>query len=236
MDKSNNKIWITGASSGIGKSAAILFANSGYEVYATARRKDKLSELSNDLKGSNLTHQSTLDVCLKEDVFSFVDQHFTADGISCLINNAGITSFKRLEHSSVEEIEKIIETNLLGAIYAIKAVLPLMIKQNEGTIINILSVVTEKVFTHSSAYSASKAGLKAFSQVLREEVRKYNIRVINIYPAATDTNIWSDEVRVKHAERMMKSSDVAETILSVYKQTGNIVTEEIVLRPIEGDL
>ncbi len=236
MAKSNNKIWITGASSGIGKSTAILFANSGYEVYATARSKEKLSELSHELKEGNVIYQSTLDVCLKEDVFSFVDKHFTSSGISCLINNAGITSFKRFEHSSVEEIEKIIETNLLGAIYTIKAVLPLMINQNGGTIINILSVVTEKVFTHSSAYSVSKAGLKAFTQVLREEVRKYNIRVINIYPAATDTNIWSDDVRAKQAERMMKSSDVAEAILAVYQQTGNIVTEEIVLRPIEGDL
>jgi len=231
-----DKIWITGASSGIGKSTALIFANSGYSVYATARRGEKLSELSNEIKDGSLIYQSSLDVCLKEDVFSFVEKNFTRNGINCLINNAGVTSFRRADHTSVEDIQKIIETNLLGAIFAIKAVLPLMIKQNNGTIINILSVVTEKIFTQSSAYSASKAGLKAFTQVLREEVRKYNIRVLNVYPAATNTDIWSDDVRLKHADHMMKSADVAEAILSIYKQAGNIVTEEIVLRPIEGDL
>lgn len=236
MPQLKENIWVTGASSGIGKSTAILFAKSGYNVFATARREEKLSELSVELKEGSLINQSSLDVCLKEDVFSFVEKNFTTNGINCLINNAGVTSFQRVEHTSIEDIEKIINTNLLGAIFAIKAVLPLMLKQNNGTIINILSVVTEKVFTHSSAYSASKAGLKAFVQVLREEVRKNNIRVINVYPAATNTDIWSDDVRTKHADRMMKVSDVAESIFSIYKQTGNIVTEELVLRPIEGDL
>lgn len=236
MNSSTDKTWITGASSGIGKSTAILFAEAGYNVYTTARREEKLMELSTEIKVGCLIEQSTLDVCLKEDVFSYVDKNFAKNGIDCLINNAGITSFRRVENTKVEEIEKIIETNLLGSIYSIKAVLPLMIKQNRGTIINILSVVTEKIFTQSSAYSASKAGLKAFAQILREEVRKYNIRVINVYPAATNTDIWSDDLRSKHAHRMMKASEVAESILSIYKQTGNIVTEEIVLRPIEGDL
>lgn len=236
MSQLNENIWVTGASSGIGKSTAIMFANSGYNVFATARREEKLSELVYELKEGNLINQSSLDVCLKDDVFSFVEKNFATKGIDCLINNAGVTSFRRVENTSVDDIEKIIETNLLGAIYTIKAILPLMIKQNRGTIINILSVVTEKIFTQSSAYSASKAGLKAFTQVLREEVRKYNIRVINVYPAATNTDIWSDDVRTKQADRMMKASEVAKSILSIYKQTGNIVTEEIVLRPIEGDL
>ncbi|MDP3150156.1 MAG: SDR family oxidoreductase [Ignavibacteria bacterium] len=236
MPRIKENIWLTGASSGIGKSTAILFSNSGYNVFATARREEKLSELLNEIKEGSFIHQYSLDVCLKEEVFSFVEKNLAVSGIDCLINNAGITSFRGVEHISVEDIEKIIETNLLGAIYTIKAVLPLMIKQNRGTIINILSVVTEKVFTRSSAYSASKAGLKAFTQVLREEVRKYNIRVINVYPATTNTDIWSDDVRSKYAERMMKASDVAESLLSIYKQTGNIVTEEIVLKPILGDL
>jgi len=153
-----------------------------------------------------------------------------------LINNAGITSFKKVEHNSLEDIESIIQTNLLGSIYTIKAVLPLMIKKNKGTIINILSVVTEKIFQQSGAYSASKAGLKAFSQVLREEVRKYNIRVINVYPAATNTDIWSEENKTKFAHRMMNPADIAKMVISIYEHPGNVVTEEIVLRPIEGDL
>ena len=236
MSGSKENIWVTGASSGIGKSIAIAYANSGYNVFATARRRDELNLLSSSVQEGAIISIDQLDICSKENVYSFVDKTFAGSGIDCLVNNAGITSFNKIENNLIEEIESIIQTNLTGAVYAIKAVLPLMIKKNKGTIINILSVVTEKIFQQSGAYSASKAGLKAFSQVLREEVRKYNIRVINVYPAATDTGIWSDDTRSKHSNRMMKPTDVADAILSIYKQTGNIVTEEIVLRPIEGDL
>ena len=83
--------------------------------------------------------------------------------------------------------------NLLGSIYTTKAVLPEMIKRKSGTIINILSVAAKTVFTNSSIYTASKSGLEAFGKVLREEVREYNIRVINIFPGATATEIWSKE-------------------------------------------
>lgn len=236
MPHVKGKIWITGASSGIGKSVAIAFANSGYNVYATARRKETLELLSDAIQERAAINYYQVDISSKEDVFSFVDKTFGGEGIDCLINNAGITSFMKVEQNSIEDIESIIQTNLLGSIYTIKAVLPLMIKKNKGTIINILSVVTEKIFQQSGAYSASKTGLKAFSQVLREEVRKYNIRVINVYPAATNTNIWSEKNKIKFAHRMMNPNDVANMILSIYKQTGNLVTEEIVLRPIEGDL
>ncbi|PIW98179.1 MAG: hypothetical protein COZ80_12005 [Ignavibacteria bacterium CG_4_8_14_3_um_filter_37_9] len=229
-------IWVTGASSGIGKSLALSFANAGYYVCATARRKEKLELLTGAIQEGEVIRSFSLDISSKENVLSFVDKTFGEDGIACLINNAGITSFKKVEHNSLEDIEKIIQTNLLGSIYTIKAVLPLMIKKNKGTIINILAVVTEKIFQQSGAYSASKAGLKAFSQVLREEVRKYNIRVINVYPAATNTDIWSEENKTKFAHRMMNPADIAKMVISIYEHPGNVVTEEIVLRPIEGDL
>jgi len=236
MDSSNDKIWITGASSGIGKSLSLVFAKNDYSVYATSRDEDKLSKLHDAVDRKEKLKITSLDISSHQSVFNFVDQTFADEGIDCLINNAGITSFKKTEHNSINEIDGIIQTNLLGAIYATNAVLPLMLKKQRGTIINILSVVTEKVFLQSSLYSASKAGLKAFSKVLREEVREKNIRVINIYPGATETEIWSEKSREKFAHRMMKPDEVAEIILSLYKQPWNMVTEEIVLRPILGDL
>lgn len=236
MDSSKDKIWITGASSGIGKSLSLVFAKNDYSVYATSRDEDKLSKLYVAVDRKEKLKITSLDISSHQSVFNFVDQTFADEGIDCLINNAGITSFKKTEHNSINEIDGIIQTNLLGAIYATNAVLPLMLKKQRGTIINILSVVTEKVFLQSSLYSASKAGLKAFSKVLREEVREKNIRVINIYPGATETEIWSEKSREKFAHRMMKPDEVAEIILSLYKQPWNMVTEEIVLRPILGDL
>jgi len=124
----------------------------------------------------------------------------------------------------------------MGAIYCIKAVLPKMIENGGGTIINISSVVTKKVFTNSTAYAASKLGLKGYTDSLREELRKYNIRVIDIIPGATVTSMWSSEIRKVNSERMMTPEEIANVIVWTYLQKGNLVSEEILLRPIQGDL
>jgi short-subunit dehydrogenase len=125
---------------------------------------------------------------------------------------------------------------LLGAIYSIKNVLPHFIENGGGTIINVNSIITQKFFTNSSAYAASKMGLLGYSKVLREEIRKYNIRVVDIIPGTTETPMWPSDVRKKHSERMMSSEDIARVIVWAYLQKNNIVSEEIVLRPIQGDL
>jgi len=230
-------IWITGASSGIGKAAARLFVNNGYTVIASARREEKLKELVEELAGAS--GKITAVQCDVENpaeietAYKIISAEYEVD---CLINNAGITSFKPFEFNTPEEINSIINTNLFGSIYTIRAVLPGMIKKGGGTIINLLSVITEKVFKNSSIYSASKSGLLSFSNVLREEVRKHNIRVINITPGATETEIWSEEMRDKFSHRMMNPREIAELILFAYKQQGSVVIENISARPILGDL
>ena len=119
---------------------------------------------------------------------------------------------------------------------AIKAVLPQMISNRSGTIINILSVVTKKTFTKSSVYAASKMGLLGYTNSLREEVRKHNIKVINVMPGATATAMWSKDMRSEYSERMMTSEDIARVLVWAFLQKENLVTEELLLRPIEGDL
>jgi short-subunit dehydrogenase len=161
---------------------------------------------------------------------------YSTHKIDCLINNAGITSFKLAEEDSIKDIDDIINTNLFGSIYTIKAVLPKMIEQGGGTIINILSIVTKKVFTNSSAYAASKNGLMAYTNVLREEVRKYKIKVINIIPGATVTPMWSQVIRKESSERMMNTENIARLLVWAFLQKENMISEEIVVRPIEGDL
>jgi 3-oxoacyl-[acyl-carrier protein] reductase len=230
-------IWITGGSSGIGKAAAKEFARIGNTVFATARRVVELERLSKELKEENLDIEiMSCNVASNQNVEQTAKKIFTSGRIDCLINNAGITSFKSAEANSINEIIDVINTNLLGSIYTIKSVLPKMIEQGYGTIINILSVVTQKVFTKSSVYSASKAGLLAYTNSLREEVRKQNIRIINILPGATETPIWSQEIRKQHGERMMNPEDIAQLLVWIYLQKKNLVTEEIVIRPIQGDL
>lgn len=237
MSELQKSVWITGASSGIGKQLAIEFAKNGETVLATARRisliENYCKELDEFSKNIIPYEVNIADLSSIQNFFNWLNRKFF---ISTLVNNAGVTSFKTAEKDSAQEIKEIVDTNLLGSIYAIKTVLPAMIENNSGTIINILSVVTQKIFTGSSAYSASKAGLKAYADSLREEVRKNNIRVINISPGAAKTAIWHTSVLEKHSHRMMSPEDIAKFVYQAYSQKNNLVAEEIVMRPLQGDL
>ena len=230
-------IWITGASSGIGKATASEFARVGSHVFASSRRINELQRLNSELKIEKLSVDVfPCNVASSANVDQTVKKIIASGRIDCLVNNAGITSFKKAESNTIQEINDIINTNLLGSIYAIKYVLPHMIEHGGGTIINVLSIVTKRIFTNSSAYSASKMGMLGYTNSLREEVRKHNIRIINVIPGATETPIWSAEVRKEKIGRMMTSEDVGRLIVWLYLQRGNMVTEEIVVRPITGDL
>ncbi len=237
MSKEKPGIWITGASSGIGRAAAIEFAITGAKVFASGRRAAELERINTELDTDKISVEVfPCNVASSTNVDQTVKKILANSKIDCLINNAGITSFKLAEENSINEINDIINTNLLGSIYAIKAVLPQMISNRSGTIINILSVVTKKTFTKSSVYAASKMGLLGYTNSLREEVRKHNIKVINVMPGATATAMWSKDMRSEYSERMMTSEDIARVLVWAFLQKENLVTEELLLRPIEGDL
>ena len=241
MSKKKKGIWVTGSSSGIGKDTAKEFARVGYKVFVSARRTSELERLNREIKNEASGEKADIEiypcnVASSANVEQTVKKITAENQIDCLVNAAGITSFKLTEENSINEIDDIIHTNLLGSIYAIKNVIPHMIEQGGGTIININSIITQKFFTNSSAYAASKMGLLGYSRVFREEVRKYGIRVIDILPGITETPMWSMDIRKKNTERMMNSEDIARVIVWAYLQKNNIVSEEIILRPIQGDL
>ncbi|MDR3666038.1 MAG: SDR family NAD(P)-dependent oxidoreductase [Ignavibacteriaceae bacterium] len=237
MSKKLSGVWITGGSSGIGKAAAKEFARTGSQVFVSARRVRELEKLNEELEKEKLSAVVfPCNVASSVNVDQTVKKIIALNTVDCLINNAGITSFKAAEDNSVQEINDIINTNLLGSIYTIRYILPHFKKQGKGTIINILSSAAKKIFTNSSVYTASKLGLLGYSNVLREEVRKYNIRIINILPGATETPMWPSDVRKSSSDRMMTGEEVARLLVWVYLQEGNMVPEEITIKPVEGDL
>jgi len=228
-------IWITGASSGIGKALAIKFAENDFNIIGSARRVEQIEKLSLELPKGKIFPVKN-DVSKFEDVETAYKKLQNDFEIDCLINNAGVTAFKSFVETSVDEIQKIVNVNLLGAIYTAKVVLPEMIERKKGTIINILSVAADKIFTNSSVYSASKAGLEMFGKVLREEVRDYNIRIINIFPGATSTEIWPGAALERFSSQMMKPEKLSELIYQIYNTDFSLSPEEITIRPIGGDL
>jgi 3-oxoacyl-[acyl-carrier protein] reductase len=156
--------------------------------------------------------------------------------IDVLVNNAGITVFKSMLDTTLGEFDDIIQTNLLGQVRAIKSVLPSMVKRKRGWIINVLSNAAVKTFEGSAAYSATKAGMLGLARVLREEMKRYNVKVINIIPGATDTAMWGAADRKRYSHRMMRSKSVAESVLAAYQMPDDLVVDEMVVRPVGGDI
>lgn len=237
--KENNKIiWITGGSSGIGKALAYHFAKINCKVYISGRRNSELERTVKEfakekMKVKAIPCNVASEINVSQVVKNIIDQD---NRIDCLINNAGITVFKDVINTSSREAKEIINTNLLGTIFCTKAVLPKMIEQKSGLIVNISSIASRFIYTRSAVYSASKAGINAFANSLREEVRQYGIKIVNVLPGPTDTPMWDKEIRNTSAHRMMKTEDLAHLIVSIFLQPNSLVTEEIVVRPITGDL
>jgi len=153
-----------------------------------------------------------------------------------LVNNAGVTAFKDVIRTGPREFSDIIGTNLLGPYLTTRAVLPSMRRRKRGMIVNILSYAAKTVYTKSGAYAASKAGADMLMRVVREENRDAGIRVVNVFPGATETPMWSPAMRRSHGDAMMRSEDVAEAVFGLTSRSSSTVPEEIVLRPQIGDL
>jgi 3-oxoacyl-[acyl-carrier protein] reductase len=231
-------VWVTGAGRGIGKEIAKSFAQIGSKVVLTSRSSGELVKVQKEIIDyGGEAHFFRCDISNEREV-KVVHQKILKKlgSVQILINNAGITSFNKFESTPVKEFDTIIDVNLRGPFLCISEVLPGMISQRGGWIFNIGSVVAIKTFKKTAAYTAAKTGLIAMSDVLREEVRKYNIKVVNVLPGATATTIWSKDDLQKNSGRMMNPQSVAEAVLSVYRQGKRAVIEQVIIRSILGDL
>lgn len=232
-------VWITGATKGIGKEIAKKLIGTGAKLVLSGSTPesikkilDEYNEYTNiffmpfDLKNSN-----QIEIVAKKVQAAF-------GSIDILINNAGIGKFAPFTQLTEEDFDNTKSINLKAPFLLMKQVLPDMLEKKKGTIINILSVVANKAFKYSSIYAASKAGLLAMDRCLREEVRSEGIKIIDIFPGATATDIWEPEQLEKYSARMMKPEDVAEAVFKVIElaMIDRLMVEEISLRPQLGDL
>ena len=173
---------ITGCSSGIGKATAARLARHGWTVYATARRPDALSELT-DCK------HLALDVTDETSMSTAVDAVLTEAGrIDALVNNAGYSLSGAVETLDVDDIRREFETNVFGLVRLSQHVLPAMRAQGSGRIVNIGSMGGKLTFPGGGAYHASKYAVEAFSDALRYEVAGFGVRVVLIEPGLITTN------------------------------------------------
>jgi 3-oxoacyl-[acyl-carrier protein] reductase len=231
--------WITGASRGIGIEIARRLAVGSVKLALSSSSKDSMIPLVTEFSGNNNTFFFPCDLKDSDAISSVYQKINQAIGVpDILINNAGISRFAPMKDLTLEDYDNIMAVNLRGPFLTMKALINGMIERNSGIIININSVSAKKTFTNSTVYAASKAGLLAMTRSLREEVRQYGIKVIDVFPGATDTDIWSLKAREKYSHKMMKPGDVADSIISILELALNerLMPEEIIIRPTWGDL
>ncbi len=187
----NTIVLITGATSGIGKACAQKFATAKNDLIITGRRKERLNDLKKELEAAHGVKVLPLcfDVQDKEAVFSAMnDLPEVWKNISILINNAGLALGKdNFEDADLKDWETMLNTNVNGLIYVSRAVLPFMIAQKKGHIINMGSVAGKQVYEKGNGYCASKFAVDALSKAMRIDLLKHNIKVTGIHPGAVET-------------------------------------------------
>lgn len=192
----NKVIYITGASSGMGYEAAKLFAKRGWEVYASARRVEKIPT-------NEGIHPLYLDVTDADSRKKFVETALEDNPrVDVLLNNAGYGEFGPLEEVSQEKVQKQLDTNLIGASELTKLVLPTMRQQGFGRIINNSSIGGDNYSPLGGWYYVTKHGLNVWSDVLDTEIREFGLRSIIIEPGGTESS-WS-EIALTNALKNLK--------------------------------
>lgn len=227
---------ITGASQGIGEEVAHQLASRGMHLVLTARNSEKLTQLKQRLTTEHPACNIVVapcDVRQAADVKRIVAEAYqTFSRIDVLINNAGIAPTPGLfQEASIEDIDNTIDTNLKGPMYWMHAVLPHMVHQHRGTIININSVAGKTAYPFWAPYVASKFGLGALTESVSEEQRSNGLKIVSIHPGPVDTPIWDHLGLESDAQRngMLAPKDVAEAILYVLEKPNNVFVKEIIL-------
>ena len=218
MNFKNKLVLITGASSGIGKEAALQFAKKGANLILVARNKDKLKQTANDLKKFNVSILVfQCDVSKKSDVEKMAKEILEKhDSIDILVNNAGFAIYGPVSKLSIEEIESQMATNYFGMIYCIKNFLPSMTKKKSGHIVNVASVAASMGLPGIASYCASKFAMLGFSEGLKHELKGTGVGITVVSPIMVRTNFFdhpSFENMPKYSPTSLNPETVANAIL-----------------------
>ncbi len=240
---------VTGASSGIGEATAVTLAERGAKVVLAARRSDRLSALARRIvaRGGHAL-AVPCDVADLAKVKQMVDRTLETFGrIDVLVNNAGVMHLSPMARCSFDDWDGIIDVNVKGALYVIGCVLPAMLSQKTGHIVNVGSVAGRIVFSRATVYSASKFALHAISDGLRQELAERaaedgnTIRVTTVAPGVVTTEL-RDSIRDPETREAVKpyyasireeltSTDIAAAIAGALEAPPRVGINEIIIRP-----
>ncbi len=235
--------FITGATAGIGKATAEIFAKNGYNIIITGRRKERLDEFSSHLKSTYKVDVLTLnfDVRKLKEVETAVNS-IPAEwkNIDVLVNNAGLAvGLSTIQEGDIDDWERMIDTNIKGLLYVTRTIAPLMIVNNSGHIINIGSIAGKEVYANGNVYCATKHAVDALSKSMRIDMLPHNIKVTAINPGMVETEFSivrfkGDEDRAKKPYlgiEPLKAEDIAETIYWCASRPAHVNINDIIITP-----
>lgn len=243
MSLSGKIVFITGASSGIGKACAETFAREGARLVLTARRTDRLAALAEELKRRYDTDVLALqlDVRKRKEVFAVVDVLPDAwKRIDILINNAGLgRGLEKFHEGNPDDWEEMIDTNVKGLLYITRSILPGMVERRSGHIINIGSIAGHEAYPKGNVYNATKFAVDGLTKAVRMELVDTPLRVSTVDPGLVETEFsivrfHGDEERAKKVYADIEActpEDVAEAVLFCATRPAHVSINQIVIMP-----
>jgi short-subunit dehydrogenase len=224
-------VLLTGATGGIGSKTAKLLLSSGANIFITGRNAEKLEQIANEL-GIDSSKYCVADISKSEDIERLKQQFFLVySTIDVLVNAAGIGIIKPMDTLTEEDFTKTLQFNLIGPFLLMKAFLPTMKEVKKGLIINIPGVLGKVPMAGAAAYTASKYGLTGMMQSIREELKRTEIRITNLFLGGVDSSFWDTiDLRVQR-DKMIVTDEAAKAIWFLCQQPVSGVVSEMVLQP-----
>ena len=226
MDLKNKNILLTGGSSGIGKKTAEMLAEKGAKVLITGRSYDKIETVKQQLGLLGVS----FDISDIENITAKTEECLRLLGgrVDVLINNAGIGDFGPVDEINMTSFLEVFNTNVFGLALLTKELVPIMKKQNQGTIINIGSSASVRGFKNGSVYAASKFAVRALSQCWQAELRPHNIRVCQVNPSEVTTAFaQKDRKERTELDQKLSATEIAHTIISIIEMRNKGFVPEV---------
>ena len=232
---------VTGATSGIGRATARILARNNYKIILCGRREDRLTELENELSEFTKIHTLSFDVRDKKAVFESINSLPLAfSKIDVLINNAGNAhGLDSIQNGDLDDWDAMIDINVKGLLYVSKAIIPKMIEQKSGHIINIGSIAGKEVYPNGNVYCASKYAVDALNKSMRMDLNPFGIRVGAIHPGMVETEF--SEVRFKGDTdraantykdlKALQAEDIADIIHFVVSRPYHVNIADLIVFP-----
>ncbi len=238
MERNNQlSVVVTGASKGIGKAVAEIFAANGASLYLCSRGEAALYKTMEDLQ--TRFPQATVkarpaDLSVKEEAIAFGNWCLSQATPDMLVNNAGLFEPGSVHSEPDGLLESQLSVNLFSAYHLTRTLLPAMMIRKQGHIFNMCSIASLHAYANGGAYSISKFALYGFSKNLREELKPHGIKVTSVHPGAVLTNSWGDFDN--SSNRIMEAADIAKMVWAASSLSVQACVEDIVIRPQLGDL